>query len=986
MTPRIQGRRALAAAVAISLFLIGSALAPPAVAQHAARQDAKGTHTSRPQLPPAHAEEGETQGVVWTGDPGITETVAGIMERERLVPKVDASAEPQPSKPEIEYRRLHPLDDPPSAPAVSRWPMRGPARSVPRPYNPQTVGTSFLGAQLSESGFIPPDSIGDVGPTQILVAVNGRIKIFDKAGNLGGLNTSTNTFFNSVRNGVGVSDPHVRYDRLSGRWFITIINVPAQGPNRVLIAMSSGSTITGTSSFTFFQFQQDFGAFNSDTNGFADYDTLGVDKFALYLGVNMFDQTGTSFLGTSGFVVNKANLIANTLTVTAFRQMAGNACPGGAGPTSPQGVSTDDPSATEGYFIGPDLCFFSRLQIRRVGNPGGSPTLSGNLTVSVPKTRLPIDQVQPGTPVTLDALDDRLFAAAIHNNKITGVSTLWTAHNIQVDTGGVACGPPDPSPCSGGGRNGSRWYQIGNLTGTPALLQSDTVFDSASTNPLGYWIPSVAMSGQGHMAIGTSRAGASAANGFASIAVAGRLRTDTSDTTQAPTLAQPSSTAYLVQAANNQRWGDYSQTVVDPTNDQTLWTFQEYCLASNSWGVRAIQLMAPPPATPSSANPSSLACGQASVSVAVTGTSSGGSEFFDPGPDTGGPGFQNHIAGAITGGVAVNSATFVDPTHVTLNLSTVGASVGTKSVTITNPDGQQATGSNILTVGTAPPVASNNGPICAGQTLQITATGPAGSYSWTGPNGFTSTLQNPQIPSATVAANGTYSVTVTAGGCASAPATTTASVTAPPTATVSGDTTICQGASTTVQAALTGLGPWNLTWSPDNLMQSPSSSPAIRTVTPAQTTTYQVSAVSNAVCGSGTSSGSATVTIDGGVDCGSFVTVTPCRLVDTRSGQGPALAANTTRSFDVRGLCGVPLDAKAVAITLAAVDETNVGNLRLYPAGAVAPFASTINFIPSTVRTNNAIIPLGSSGQISVLCTMTSGSTNFVMDVTGYFK
>jgi uncharacterized repeat protein (TIGR03803 family) len=78
-----------------------------------------------------------------------------------------------------------------------------------------------------------------------------------------------------------------------------------------------------------------------------------------------------------------------------------------------------------------------------------------------------------------------------------------------------------------------------------------------------------------------------------------------------------------------------------------------------------------------------------------------------------------------------------------------------------------------------PPTAGNNGPICAGGTLQLSASTIAGAtYAWTGPNGFTSALQNPSIPSATAAASGTYSVTATVAGCTSAPATTVATVTA----------------------------------------------------------------------------------------------------------------------------------------------------------------------------------------------------------------
>ena len=84
-------------------------------------------------------------------------------------------------------------------------------------------------------------------------------------------------------------DPQIRYDRLSGRWFVVMITVGDQ--NRILIAVSSGSTITDTSSFTFFQFQHDLvgPTPNADTGGFADYPSLGVDPWALYIGVNVFD-------------------------------------------------------------------------------------------------------------------------------------------------------------------------------------------------------------------------------------------------------------------------------------------------------------------------------------------------------------------------------------------------------------------------------------------------------------------------------------------------------------------------------------------------------------------------------------------------------------------------------------------------------------------------------------------------------------------------
>ncbi len=119
----------------------------------------------------------------------------------------------------------------------------------------------------------------------------------------------------------------------------------------------------------------------------------------------------------------------------------------------------------------------------------------------------------------------------------------------------------------------------------------------------------------------------------------------------------------------------------------TMWTFQEYCNATNSWGVRAIQLIAPPPATPSLAVPSVIPLGSPSVNVTITGTVVSGSGFFDPGT-----GFSNHISASVSGGVTVDSVTYVDPTQVTLHISTVGATAGSRDVTITNPDGQSVTG------------------------------------------------------------------------------------------------------------------------------------------------------------------------------------------------------------------------------------------------------------------------------------------------------
>jgi hypothetical protein len=624
-------------------------------------------------------------GTPWTGLPGVRETVADLMARDARLQSLLVPTSPRERRPEQGTGEFGAKGQNPAALQVSRWPEApapppGQFDRVAAPQAAFSLVSYFAGTSLSESGFLPPDSNGAVGPTQVFVASNGRFKVFTKTGAPGPLDITDSSFFASVSGGIGISDPHVRFDRLSGRWFITEINV-SNTSNRILIAVSSGDTITSASSFTFFQFAHDAVGVtpNIDTGHFADYDTLGVDASALYIGVNEFVTSKGAFQNSTGYVVNKANLIAGSLTVTAFR---GLALSGAAGPSTPQGVSNDDPAATEGYFIGVDNAVFSQLDIRRVTNPGGTPAISGDLVLTVPVTALPVAQPAQGSSIPLDSIDDRLFGASITKNRLTGVSSLWTAHNVGVVASGVGSGSAD--------RNASRWYQIDNLTGTPTLTQAGTAFDPSASGPLGMWIPTIGANGQGAALMGTSIAGVSL-----SASAAGFARVSGDPAGSLPyTFAVPTSTSYNVQTGvTTQRWGDYSQVVVDPSDDQTLWTFQEICDATNSWGVYVVKILAPPPASPVSTSPSTVPPGVSSFNITITGSQSSGSAFFDPGA-----GFTSRIAASVSGGVTVNSVTFVDPTHVTINVSTVGASAGAKNVTVVNPDAQQSTGAGLFTI------------------------------------------------------------------------------------------------------------------------------------------------------------------------------------------------------------------------------------------------------------------------------------------------
>lgn len=84
-----------------------------------------------------------------------------------------------------------------------------------------------------------------------------------------------------------------------------------------------------------------------------------------------------------------------------------------------------------------------------------------------------------------------------------------------------------------------------------------------------------------------------------------------------------------------------------------------------------------------------------------------------------------------------------------------------------------------------------------------------------------------------------------------------------PTAAISGNATICSGQSTQIRAALTGTGPWKITWSDGVTQSNIMASPVTRLVSPTSNTPYSITNFADAYC-TNSVSGSATVTVTSG--------------------------------------------------------------------------------------------------------------------------
>lgn len=125
-----------------------------------------------------------------------------------------------------------------------------------------------------------------------------------------------------------------------------------------------------------------------------------------------------------------------------------------------------------------------------------------------------------------------------------------------------------------------------------------------------------------------------------------------------------------------------------------------------------------------------------------------------------------------------------------------------------------------------------------------------------------------------------------------------------------------------------------------------------------------------------------------------FVSLTPCRILDTRI-VGGAIANGATRAYYVAGTtgfdaqggqvggCGIPAGATGISATVTAVNPTNPGYLRAWPAGLSEPRATILNYARNSIGTGGTL-PISTSTGTQLQVKNYGGPTHLVIDVNGY--
>jgi hypothetical protein len=134
--------------------------------------------------------------------------------------------------------------------------------------------------------------------------------------------------------------------------------------------------------------------------------------------------------------------------------------------------------------------------------------------------------------------------------------------------------------------------------------------------------------------------------------------------------------------------------------------------------------------------------------------------------------------------------------------------------------------------------------------------------------------------------------------------------------------------------------------------------------------------------------------VEQGWGSGSYYSVTPCRVVDTRESDGPyggpALGGLSERSFVLTGRCGIPQEARSISGVLTAVGSTAPGPVELRRGGAPPGPTRSLSCEAGRIRANNFVVRL--SGETGSVRRGTPAARNegahpvhVVVDVNGHF-
>ncbi|HYL60340.1 MAG TPA: choice-of-anchor D domain-containing protein [Candidatus Acidoferrales bacterium] len=438
----------------------------------------------------------------------------------------------------------------------------GPSATLPE------VLLNFSGLAAAEScgGCEPPDTQVAAGPSHVFEVDNVRGQIFDKSGNAM-TSFDLNAFF-GLNTNLFTSDPRIRFDTISGRWFVSLLSLDAadlKTSHNGFINLAVSTDSDPTHGFTAYQIET--------AASFPDQPALGFNEDKVVTSANAFtcspNCSATGFQGNEFVVWNKADLLAGAMnpSLDFF------------GPPQDTTNSIIQPaksrSSTSTLFMASadssSLNIWSLDGVPGVGG-GTMPTVTSKVinNLAMPP---PAHQKNPKS-ILLDTGDTRLQDAVFRDGQ------LWASG----DTGCVPSGDSTERSCM-------RFIEV--TTANMSVVQD---FDFGTSGDY-YYYPAIDLDSADNLMTAFTR---SSANEFPSAYVDARLASDPANTLGAPLFYKAGITDYT---STHKRWGDYSGAAIDPSDQSSFWVAAEFAAAGNNvnwgtWIAKATITTGSPSATP----------------------------------------------------------------------------------------------------------------------------------------------------------------------------------------------------------------------------------------------------------------------------------------------------------------------------------------------------------------------------------------------------
>jgi hypothetical protein len=407
-------------------------------------------------------------------------------------------------------------------------------------------------AAVADNGtVIPPDAEGAIGPHHLMEALNSQVVIQDRSGNV--LSAITNWTFWSSLDVTESFDAHVLYDPYAQRWIFSSAAGEKSSNGAVLIGVSQ--TSDPTAGWNIYRIN-----LGSSVN-WVDYPTLGFNKNWIVVQANIFTVTGNNFVNSMIWAFDKADLYAGgtgkytVLTpANGFTQVP---------------ATTMDPNLSTMYLLEQSSSGSAKLRIDTITGPVGSEVLTSGVAYptgpSAWQEFSPVINFAPqlGSSENIDTEDGRIQSCVYRNG------SLWASHTVYLP----ATGTPT--------RTAAQWWQINmSASALGQVQQFGRIDDPTGANF--YAFPTLAVNQYGDVMLGYTHFGTGI---YPSGAYSMRLASDPPNTMESEVMLKAGEASYFKDFGTGEnRWGDFTATVVDPVDDTSMWTIQEYAGQSNMWG------------------------------------------------------------------------------------------------------------------------------------------------------------------------------------------------------------------------------------------------------------------------------------------------------------------------------------------------------------------------------------------------------------------